>query len=103
MVVLVPPLLLMLLLLLVAVAAVVLRLLVGDRLLLMVMACAWPHIGVLVLLVLLQRVPQLMLWHVLALVGDRRLLFQLGDNVLLLEGPLVLSLVASFVLMHMHA
>jgi hypothetical protein len=64
-------LLVLVLLLLLVVLAVVLRLLVGDRLLLLVMACAWLHLGVLVFLVLLQRVQLLMLLHVLVLVGDR--------------------------------
>jgi hypothetical protein len=36
--------------------AVVLLLMVGGRLLLLALACARPHLGVLVLLVLLQRV-----------------------------------------------
>jgi hypothetical protein len=85
-VVLVPPLLLLLLL-----VAVVLRLMVGGRLLVLVLTCAWPHLGVLVLLVLLQRV---LLLQVLVLVGEWRLMFQVGDNVLLLVGPLVLSHVA---------
>jgi hypothetical protein len=68
---------LLLLLPLLLVVAVVLRLLVGGRLLLLVLACVVPHIGVLVLLVLLQRV---MLLYVLVLVGYPRLLFQLGDS-----------------------
>jgi hypothetical protein len=58
----------------------VLRLLVGGRLLLVILACAWPHLGMSVLLVLLSRVQLLML----VLVGVRRLLFLLEDNVLLL-------------------
>jgi hypothetical protein len=76
-VVLVPPLLLVLLLL-------VLRLMVGGRLLLVVLACARSHLGVVVLPVLLRRVQLLMLLHVLGLVGDRRLMFLLEDNVLML-------------------
>jgi hypothetical protein len=98
MVVLVPPLPLLLLSLVVVVVAVVLRLLVGSRLLLSVLACARPHVGVLVLLVQLQRVLVLMPQHVKVLVGDRRLMFQLEDNALLLVGPLVLSMVALLVL-----
>jgi hypothetical protein len=73
-VVVVPPWLLLLLL-----VAEVLRLLVGGRLLLLVLVWAWPHLGVLVLLVLLRRVQLLMLLHVLVPVGDRRLIFLLGD------------------------
>jgi hypothetical protein len=94
----IPPLPLLLLMLLVVVVAVVFRLLVGGRLLLLVVASAWPHLEVLVLMVLLHRVFLLTLLHVLVLVGDRRLLFKLGDNVLLLVGSLVLSLVVVVVL-----
>jgi hypothetical protein len=92
-VVMVPPLLLLLVVVVVVVVvAVVLRLLVGGRLLLMVLACAWPHLGMLVLHVLLRRVELLMVLHVLGLVGDRRLWFLLGDNVLLLvDGGLQLG------------
>jgi hypothetical protein len=74
--------LLLLLFLLLLLVAVVLRL-VGGRLLLSVVACAWPYLGVLVFLVLLRRVQLLMMLHVLVLVGDRRLMFLLGNNVLL--------------------
>jgi hypothetical protein len=93
--VLLPPLLL---LLEVMVVAVVLWLMVGGRLLLLVLACAGPQLRVFVLLVLPHNVLLLMLLHVLVLVGDRRLLFQLGDSDMLLVGPLVLSLVVLLVL-----
>jgi hypothetical protein len=40
----------------------------------------------------------MMLLHVVVLVGDRRLIFQLRDNELMLVGPLVMSLVVLLVL-----
>jgi hypothetical protein len=90
--------LVMLLLLRLLLVAVVLRLLVGGRPMPLVLASTRPQLGMLVLLVLLQRVLLMMLSHVLVLVGDRRLLSQLGDNELLLVGPLLLLPVVLLVL-----